>query len=421
MKRWMGMILFGAMLLSIAFSGCALGEGNQEEQEPGDSQEEMLKPPKKLQATQPDKKEEVSKSEQEDPKEEESSEEETVSGEVPSVSELLTDSALSASQPVTGASALEGLDNTKMGWGQGYQVNDQNQPVGSVTYQEKYGQYGAYFIAPTEPVVYLTFDEGYENGYTSQILDVLKEKQVSAVFFVTMPYVKAQPDLIRRMIDEGHVVGNHSVNHPSFPTQDLATCEKEIMDLHQYMLEEFDYEMKLFRYPMGEFSQRTLALTQSLGYHSVFWSFAYQDWNVDAQPDPQAAFDRITQAVHPGAIYLLHAVSSTNTQVLGDVIDNIRAQGYTFGKFDLSGIPSQGNSTTEGAGEDPGAAQEEPSAAQGDSPDGDTSSSTEPPSEEDKGGRLTIRKPSSQTSQPEQEPETEGSSAGGKLLLGRGE
>ena len=255
---------------------------------------------------------------------------------MPSVSKLLTDSALVASSTVPGQGTLEDLDNTKQGWGQGYNVNEQNQPESCVLYQQKYGQYGTYFLAPSEKVIYLTFDEGYENGYTAKILDVLKEKQVSGVFFVTMPYVKSQPELVRRMIDEGHIVGNHSVNHPSFPTKDTATCEKEIMELHQYMLDEFGYEMNLFRFPMGEYSERTLALTQSLGYHSIFWSFAYKDWDPENQPDPTTALERVTSAVHPGAIYLLHAVSKTNTEILGQAIDNFRAQGYTIGKFDLS-------------------------------------------------------------------------------------
>lgn len=255
---------------------------------------------------------------------------------MPSVSKLLTDSALVASSTVPGQGTLGDLDNTKQGWGQGYQVNEQNQPESCVLYQQKYGQYGTYFLAPSEKVIYLTFDEGYENGYTEKILDVLKEKQVSGVFFVTMPYVKSQPELVRRMIDEGHIVGNHSVNHPSFPSKDVAVCEKEIMELHQYMLDEFGYEMNLFRFPMGEYSERTLALTQSLGYHSIFWSFAYKDWDPENQPDPAAALERVTSAVHPGAIYLLHAVSKTNTEILGQAIDTFRAQGYTIGKFDLS-------------------------------------------------------------------------------------
>lgn len=165
-------------------------------------------------------------------------------------------------------------------------LDEQNRPLGAVNAQETYGQYNAQFIAEASPLIYLTIDEGYENGYTAKILDVLKEKQCPAVFFVTMDYVQENPDLIRRMIDEGHVVGNHSVTHPSkgLPSQTLDVQAEEIMALHRYVKEDFDYDMYLFRYPAGIFSQQSLALVQQLGYRSVFWSFAYRDWVTDDQP-----------------------------------------------------------------------------------------------------------------------------------------
>ena len=134
---------------------------------------------------------------------------------------------------------------------------------------------------------------GYENGYTDDILDVLKEKQVPAVFFVTQPYAQSEPELIRRMIDEGHIVGNHSVKHPSFPECSAERCREEVMGLHEYIKETFDYEMTLFRFPMGEFSEMDLELLRQMGYRSVFWSFAYRDWLVDDQPDPQTALQTI--------------------------------------------------------------------------------------------------------------------------------
>lgn len=226
--------------------------------------------------------------------------------------------------------SLQGLSTEKLGWGPGLQTDENNRPVGATSYQEKYGQYDADFIRENEMNIYLTFDEGYENGYTEKILDVLKEKQVPAVFFVTQPYVESEPELIQRMIDEGHVVGNHSVNHPSLPDCSVEECRQEVLGLHEYMLENYNYEMKLFRFPMGEFSEQDLSILQQLGYRSVFWSFAYQDWLVDDQPDPQEAIQTIEQRCHPGAIYLLHAVSQTNTEILGQVIDDLRAQGYTF-------------------------------------------------------------------------------------------
>lgn len=243
-----------------------------------------------------------------------------------------------SASPVTGiydVAALKALDNTSRGWGQGVRTDQQNRPLGAVNAQQTYGQYNAWFLAEESPTIYLTIDEGYENGYTAQILDVLKEHQCPAVFFVTMDYVKQNPDLIRRMIDEGHVVGNHSVTHPAkgLPSQSIDTQAEELMALHRYVQEQFDYDMYLFRYPAGIFSEQSLALVQQLGYRSVFWSFAYRDWVTDDQPQPAAALQKVTEKLHPGAIYLLHAVSATNTQIMGDFIETARQQGYIFGKM----------------------------------------------------------------------------------------
>lgn len=240
--------------------------------------------------------------------------------------------------PVTGtydAQMLKTIDNTSRGWGQGTNFDEKNRPKGAVNAQAAYGGYNALYIGEESPAIYLTIDEGYENGYTAKILDVLKEKNCPAVFFVTMDYVKQNPDLIRRMIEEGHVVGNHSVTHPAagLPSQSIDTQAEELMALHRYVKENFDYDMYLFRYPAGIHSDQSLALVQQLGYKSVFWSFAYRDWITDDQPDPAAALQQVTNRLHPGAIYLLHAVSSTNTQIMGDFIDHARAQGYTFAKM----------------------------------------------------------------------------------------
>lgn len=222
------------------------------------------------------------------------------------------------------------LDPTKKGWGPGGPVDELNRSQGALAYQELYGKYNADFIGENKKQICLTFDEGYENGFTDDILDVLKEKQVPAVFFVTQPYVETEGELIRRMINEGHIVGNHSVNHPSFPDTPLAQCKEEIQGLHNYVKENFDYEMNLFRFPMGEFNEQDLKLVQDMGYRSVFWSFAYRDWEVDNQPDPSQALTSVVEKAHPGAIYLLHAVSQTNAEILGDFIDSMRAQGYEF-------------------------------------------------------------------------------------------
>lgn len=183
--------------------------------------------------------------------------------------------------------------------------------------------------------IYLTFDEGYENGYTPAILDTLKEKNVTATFFVTMPYVKQNEALIQRMIDEGHIVGNHTVNHPSMPeVTDDTKLEKEVMDLHNYMVEKFNYEMTYLRPPKGEYSERTVKLCKDLGYTHVLWSSAYDDWDVNNQKGNDYAKKMILNYSHNGCVMLLHAVSKDNTEVLGDIIDALRNQEYEFYSLD---------------------------------------------------------------------------------------
>jgi Predicted xylanase/chitin deacetylase len=231
--------------------------------------------------------------------------------------------------------AIGALDGTKQGWGPGVNTDNNNRPIGATDFQTKYGDYSAWYIAPNVNTVYLTFDEGYENGYTAQILDTLKEKEVKAVFFLTLPYAKSQPELVQRMVEEGHILGNHSSKHLSFPDMPLEEAAADILALHAYVKANFGYEMTLFRPPMGEFSVQTLALAESLGYQSVFWSFAYRDWEVDNQPLTLEALNNCVSRCHPGAIYLLHAVSQTNAEILGDFIDQVRAKGYTFSKFYL--------------------------------------------------------------------------------------
>ncbi|MBR5310204.1 MAG: polysaccharide deacetylase family protein [Oscillospiraceae bacterium] len=228
------------------------------------------------------------------------------------------------------------LKSEQVPWGPGTNYNENGTPIACVDLQKTYGKYSADFYregTEHEKKVYLTFDEGYENGYTSQILDVLKEKGVSAVFFITLSYAKSEPELVQRMIDEGHVVGNHSSRHPNMTQITMEEAYAEIADLHNYVSENFGYDMYLFRPPEGAFSERTLALLEKMNYRTVCWSFAYADWDPDNQMEHQKAFERITRNIHDGEIYLLHAVSATNTAILGDVIDYVRSQGYTFEKY----------------------------------------------------------------------------------------
>lgn len=227
------------------------------------------------------------------------------------------------------SAGLEKYDNTKTAWGLGSSTDEYGRPTDAVNAEAKYSRHGGLFVGDAEHKrLWLTFDEGYENGYTERILDVLREKNVRAVFFVTYDYAKDNPALIRRMIDEGHTVGNHTMSHPSLPECTDSEMTRELSELHDYIKQQFGYDMYVMRPPKGEFSERVLECAKSLGYTTVLWSFAYYDWDVNSQPDPSDAFAKITSKLHPGAVYLLHAVSKTNTELLPSVIDNFRENGY---------------------------------------------------------------------------------------------
>lgn len=193
-------------------------------------------------------------------------------------------------------------------------------------------RYGALYVGDTEKrIIYLTFDEGYENGYTAQILDTLREYQVKAVFFITGDYFNENPELIRRMIEEGHSVGNHTMNHPSLPSLSARNAEEEILSLDRRMRDKFGYEMCFLRPPKGEFNEETLKIAGSLGYRCMLWSFAYKDWVVSEQKGTEYALKMVTENLHCGAIILLHAVSPDNANALGDIITTCREAGYEFG------------------------------------------------------------------------------------------
>lgn len=181
-----------------------------------------------------------------------------------------------------------------------------------------------------EKVLYLTFDCGWENGYTSKVLDTLRDKKVPAAFFCTLSNIKAEPELTARMIKEGHIVGNHSDTHPDFSKIDRTQMAKEIETCDNYLREHFGYSSKFFRFPAGSYSDSSLDLVTSVGFKSVFWSVAYADWDVNDVKGKQYAFETVTSRLHPGAIILLHSVSPDNAEALGDIIDWARKQGYEF-------------------------------------------------------------------------------------------
>lgn len=223
---------------------------------------------------------------------------------------------------------MPGLHTAAIGYGQGKECDAQNCPLGASTFQAQYDSLGAYALSSDRTQILLTFDQGYENGFTTSILDTLKEKHVRALFFLTGDYAKSEPELVQRMIAEGHMLGNHGMTHAALPSLTDEEMTGEIMRLHQYMLDRYDYEMQYFRPPCGEYDERALAKVRSLGYQTVFWSAAYVDWNTEAQPDPAASLQKLSGMAHGGAIYLLHSVSSTNAEILGELIDSLRAQGY---------------------------------------------------------------------------------------------
>ncbi|CDA71668.1 polysaccharide deacetylase [Ruminococcus sp. CAG:579] len=234
-----------------------------------------------------------------------------------------------AVEPVHGGA----LSTEKHGYGQGVQLDDKNRPTGALDFNANYGKYGAEALREDKKNILLTFDQGYENGYTAQILDTLKEKKVKAVFFLLQDYAERNPELVQRMIDEGHIVGNHSVSHYSMPDLSVEECRQEIEGLQEYMKQNFGVTMKLFRPPMGEFSEQSLSVTKDCGLSTMLWSFAYADWDVNAQPNPAQAKEKLIGAAHEGAVYLLHSVSQTNAEVLGEVIDGIRDEGFEFEKL----------------------------------------------------------------------------------------
>ncbi len=235
------------------------------------------------------------------------------------------------------------LSNESSSYGPGSNRDETtNRPYGAMTVENQYsGSYNVDFIGPeTSATIYLTFDEGYEYGYTSSLLDTLSEKGVSAVFFCTYNFLRDNPELVQRMINEGHIVGNHTKSHPSagMPSLSLQEQYDDITFVADYVRETYGYEMTLFRFPGGIYSEQSLALLTSMGYSSVFWSYAYVDWVVDDQPDPTESLNKLLSTLHNGEIVLLHAESSTNMTILGDFIDGARAAGFEFGVYPANGF-----------------------------------------------------------------------------------
>ena len=205
-------------------------------------------------------------------------------------------------------------------------------PIGNAG-ADQLKQYDAAYIGDTsEKQLYLTFDAGYENGCTAKILDVLKEKQVRAAFFLVGNYIEKNADLVRRMVEEGHIVANHTMHHYDMSKlKNKDAFSKELQDLEVIYKETTGQEMpKYYRPPQGIYSEDNLKMAQELGYKTVFWSLAYVDWNNDSQPTPEQAYAKLLPRTHNGAVVLLHSTSQTNADILPELLDKWMEQGYRF-------------------------------------------------------------------------------------------
>ena len=220
------------------------------------------------------------------------------------------------------------------GWGLGYPEPGKT-PRGNEN-MDYLKQFDAYYVGDdSRKVVYLTFDSGYEEGHTEKILQTLKENDVKATFFLVGTYLKKNEQLVKKMVDEGHIVGNHTMSHPDMSTiYDRDKFINEITGVEKLYKEITGQEMlKFYRPPNGLYSESNLQRTKELGYKTFFWSLAYRDWLKDAQPSKEEAFDKLLGRIHPGAIVLLHT-TETNTKILDELIKLYREQGYTFENLD---------------------------------------------------------------------------------------
>ncbi len=223
-------------------------------------------------------------------------------------------------------------------WGLSFPQEGQS-PVGNASVEDL-AQYDAWFLGDTsQKVIYLTFDCGYENGCTAPILDALKKHNVKACFFVVGNYLDSAPELVQRMTEEGHIVGNHTLTHPDMSEiADLGSFQQQLEGVEEKYRQITGQEMqKFYRPPQGKFSESNLQQAQQLGYKTIFWSLAYVDWYADKQPSHEEAFEKLCGRIHPGAIVLLHSTSQTNAEILDELLTKWEGEGYTFKTLDQLG------------------------------------------------------------------------------------
>lgn len=227
--------------------------------------------------------------------------------------------------------AVKGMAFESENWGLGFGKEGQK-PTGNASTAEL-AEYNAYFMAEgVEKVLYLTFDCGYENGNTELILDALKAHDAPATFFVVGHYLESAPDLVKRMVEAGHTVGNHTYHHPDMSQiSDQASFQKEMESVEEKFKELTGQDLAMYyRPPQGKYSEANLKMAQEMGYATFFWSLAYVDWNQDSQPSHEEAFEKLTKRVHPGAIVLLHSTSKTNGEILDELLTKWEEMGYSF-------------------------------------------------------------------------------------------
>lgn len=243
--------------------------------------------------------------------------------------------AAAVTQKFSGTTATAASASADGNWGLSFQTEGKP-PVANATADQLKAYNASYAEMTEEKVIYLTFDAGYENGNTPAILDALKKHQVPAAFFVVGNYLETSPDLIKRMIAEGHIVANHTYHHPDMSK--IASKEafsKELTDLETLYTEITGQTMpKYYRPPQGKYSEANLQMAKDLGYHTFFWSLAYVDWYEDKQPTKEEAFKKLLGRIHPGAVVLLHSTSKTNGEILDELLTKWEEMGYRFGSLE---------------------------------------------------------------------------------------
>lgn len=246
---------------------------------------------------------------------------------------LLTAAVISGTGLRDNAAVLTAAEDAN--WGLSYQ-SEGTAPVGNAS-AEELKKYDALYVGDTsEKKIYLTFDAGYENGFTTHILDVLKKHNVKAAFFLVGNYIETSPELVKRMVSEGHTVGNHTMTHPDMSKiSDENSFINELSGLEDLYKQATGQEMsKFYRPPQGKFSIENLKMAKKLGYKTVFWSLAYVDWYNDDQPTKEDAFSKLIPRIHDGAVVLLHSTSKTNSEILDELLTKWESMGYKFGTLE---------------------------------------------------------------------------------------